>query len=930
VKGFQRALLTGASAVVLCAAIGSAAFAQSNAPTGTNASNANDTSAASQPTVIAQANTTAQTNTTSQPQNEQAETVVVTGIRSSMRDSLTMKQSSDLITENISSKDIGQLPDITIAEELNTLPGVNATRDRGNDSQVNVRGLGPRLVLGLVNGEEIASSEPDQDIRWEIFPSEIVSGVQVFKTQSADIISGGVAGVVNIKTLAPLDYTGPSFIVRMGPTYNDEADSLPGYSPWGIRASGAWVDKVTNNFAVAIGGSFQREKSGYPSFQGWGYNLADGDNAPILAPSGCSSTVTCTTGTSTSVPWGAQTEVTEIQQDRTSVVANAQWRVNSNLEVKFENLYSHYNITENQFQAWYGRNGEWGAYNDFYPPYNGYNSFGSSYKVVPGANGPDVVAADLVNDYSSVTNVLAHYNEDHTLLLNGVNGKWTSGDWVATGDLSYSQAERLNRWQSIETENYPPTMTYNTAANVVPSVTTPGYDPADPTNQSLPSYVPGESAGPEHTLDHITAGQFDVTRSFDGSFFQSLDFGARLSERTKEHTDYQWDYYPVAGALPAADLSEFNVKGFTVPPMVYGNFSQLFPLAYGNQAYEAPPVGSDQLGEAWKVHLSDFEAYLKTDFSHDFGFVPMTGDLGVRFIDVNSSSSGFETTNGGSSYTPLSVGHSYSDVLPSMNLNFHLADDQLLRFAAAEAISRPPLDELRTGFSLNPTGTPPTGSGGNPLLNPYKDVQVDLSYEWYWHEESLLAVAPFYKHLDTFIGYQTVPQTIGGVTYQMFEPINGKAGDIDGLELTGQTRFYFLPGVLKDFGVYSNYTYVNSDVHEYTPAKSPFEGTGFAKNTAEADLWYSKDGYEARLALKYHSAFTVINGWDSQELLGLAAETTLDFSTTYQWSDNIGLRFEAHNLTNQAERMYWNNDPNEIAYYNIFGRSYLIDITYKD
>jgi hypothetical protein len=61
-----------------------------------------------------------------------------------------------------------------------------------------------------------------------------------------------------------------------------------------------------------------------------------------------------------------------------------------------------------------------------------------------------------------------------------------------------------------------------------------------------------------------------------------------------------------------------------------------------------------------------------------------------------------------------------------------------------------------------------TGSGGNPLLNPYKDVQVDLSYEWYWHEESLLAVAPFYKHLDTFIGYAKTAQTIGGVDYAMF------------------------------------------------------------------------------------------------------------------------------------------------------------------
>ncbi len=938
--GFQRALLTGASALTICAALGSVAWGQAAAPASDN------TAATNAPTTqVAQANTTPPAKPAAQTNNDQAETVVVTGIRASMRDSLTMKLSSDLITENISSKDIGQLPDITIAEELNTLPGVNATRDRGNDSQVNVRGLGPRMVLGLVNGEEIASSEPDQDIRWEIFPSEIVSAVQVFKTQSADIISGGIAGVVNIKTLEPLNYTGPSVIFRIGPTYNEEATKLPDYSPWGLRTSGAWVGQITNNFAVAVGASFQREKSGYPSFQGWGYNLADanggntaaqailnGGHAPILAPSGCSSTVTCTTGISTSVPWGGQTEITEIQQDRTSVVANAQWRVNSNLEFKFNNLYSHYNITENQFQQWYGRNGVWGAYNDYYPPYNPYNSVGSSYTVVPGANGPDVIGANLVNQYASITNVLAHYNEDHTLILSGLTGKWTAGDWLVTGDASYSQAERLNRWQSIETENYPPTMTFSTGANVTPMVTTPGYDPADPTNQPLQSYVPGESAGPEHTLDHLTSGQLDVSRSFDGSFFTSLDFGARLSERTKEHTDYQWNYNPVIGSLPASGLSEFNVQGFTVPSMVYGNFAQLFPLAYGSaQAYETPPPGSLQLGQSWKVHLADFEAYVKTTFQQDFGNVPMTGDLGVRFINVDSSSSGYQTTNGGASYNPLTVDHHYSDVLPSLNLNFHLADDQLLRFAAAQAISRPPLDELRTGFSLNPTGTPPTGSGGNPLLNPYKDVQVDLSYEWYWHEESLLAVAPFYKHLDTFIGYQTQTQNIGGVNYQMFQPINGKAGDIEGLELSGQTRFFFLPpGPWRDLGVYSNYTYVNSDVKEYTPAAGPFDGTGFAKHTAEFDLWYSKDGFEARFAVKYHSPYTVINGWDSQELLGLAAETTLDFSATYQWSDNIGLRFEAHNLNNQPERMYWNNDPNQIAYYNIYGRSYLIDITYKN
>jgi hypothetical protein len=145
------------------------------------------------------------------------------------------------------------------------------------------------------------------------------------------------------------------------------------------------------------------------------------------------------------------------------------------------------------------------------------------------------------------------------------------------------------------------------------------------------------------------------------------------------------------------------------------------------------------------------------------------------------------------------------------------------------------------------------------------------------------------------------------------------------VELTGQTRFYFLPRLPEGFRrLFELHLCQLRRARVSRRRCSPFDATGFAKNTAEVDLWYSKDGFEARLAFKYHSPFTVINGWDSQELLGLASETTLDFSTTYQWSDNIGLRFEAHNLTNQPERMYWNNDPNELARYDIY-RSLLSD-----
>ena len=102
------------------------------------------------------------------------------------------------------------------------------------------------------------SSEPTQDVRWEIFPSEILGGVQVYKTQDASLIPGGIAATIDIRTTDPLDYEGPSIQLRAGPTYNDEADNLPHYDGAGYRGSAGYITHLSDNFAIALAGSIQR------------------------------------------------------------------------------------------------------------------------------------------------------------------------------------------------------------------------------------------------------------------------------------------------------------------------------------------------------------------------------------------------------------------------------------------------------------------------------------------------------------------------------------------------------------------------------------------------------------------------------------------------------------------------------------------------
>ncbi len=872
-------------------------------------------------------------------QESEVEAVTVTGIRGSMRDSLQAKRNSPLTIEAISSKDIGQLPDVTIAEELNRLPGMNTTRDRGHASQAAVRGLGPRLVLGLVNGREVASSEPDQNVRWEIYPSEVVSSALVYKSQSADIISGGIAATIDIQTVQPLDYEGPSLTLRAGPQYNDGADKLPHYDPWGLRASGAWIGHLSDTFAVALSASFQREKNGYPSFQGWGYNLANGGTAGDVTGDAVPD----------STPWGAQSEVKEIQQDRTAIMGAAQWRPTASLEFKFDALYSAYDISEDQFQAWYGRNGSTGDYTSPQPgvPFACYGATSWAYNC-PGGNvtvdNGVIAGGALGGSYVSVSNVIADYSEEHSLFVTGLNGKWTSGDWIASLDVSHSNAERTNRWQSLITEVYPPSMLFNWGRgqpfvefyNETSAPFTTPYNPADTTIQTLQSYTPGQSAGPEHTKDRITAGQFDATRAVSESFITALSFGGRIADREKQHRYFFWYECPGGGAsitntcgssytLPSAQLENFNMPGFNVPPMLYGDFGTLASAAFTNYSNGefSMPAGAEQLVQHWNVGEKVYEGYVKAEFGGNLGSIPFTGAVGVRLAKVDTTSSGY--SNG----APITVKHDYTDVLPSLNVNFNVTEDQIVRLGAAIAVARPPLDELRTGFSLS-TAPPFTGSGGNPQLDPYKATQLDLGYEWYFHEESLLAVALFYKKLDSFIGYGSSTQVIGGTTYTMFQPVNGNGGELTGLEATFQTPFYFLPEFFENFGVYANYAFVNSTVHEFAPATNPMEGSGLAKHTAELDLWYSHEGLEARVAYKVHSPFTVIAGWNSQTLTRIGWEHTLDASVSYQWDEHFGVRLQGRNLTDSVSRTYWDNNPTELARYDTFGRSFLVDVTYRN
>jgi iron complex outermembrane receptor protein len=838
------------------------------------------------------------------------EEVVVTGMRASLEKAIAVKQQSTKVMEALAMDDINATPAVTIAEALVRLPGINGSRDRGNESQAAIRGLGPRMVLGTVNGREVASPEPGRAIRYEQYPSELVSAAEVFKTQSAELVEGGIAGTINLKTVSPLSHTGPMATVRVGLQHNESAEDIPDYDPLGNRISGAFVHQFSDTFGVAIGASTQTQKNAYASMQGWGYS----NDALDLDGNG-------TIGTT---PWGIAGEVKKLDTDRDGVMTAFEWQATDALNIKYDVLYTKFSMDEQQNQTWA---------NDV-----GSNPWGESWGLGdtnqdgiadnPMTNvvmqGNRAVAGTFNGWEGQIRHVIAAYQQENSGLSQGLKFSHTGFEnWQIDVDLSSSTAERKNSWNAIYLDQFAETWSFD--ARGTPSITAPAGSPLlTPENASY-NWVENTTANNEGSTleDDLLSAQFDIKRDLELGHLRAVSFGARTADREKEvvWTDFAMERSvdnSIAVEFPEGFLSSYTLGAFnTIPFLNAPSYAETAEIIYGGVDYAAAEVNADRY---WKVDEKTDAAYVKLDFEGQLGGLDYNANIGVRQVEINTKSYALDGEY---------IENDYSKTLPSASLNLDLDDARKLRIGIAQAISRPPLDELRAGQYISAIENGSSGGAGNPLLKPFSSDQIDVSYEWYFASESLAALSLYYKDIDDYIGNAVVGtfQNQNGIDFDIYGPINGKGGYVRGLEVTFQMPFDFLP--VEGFGVYSNYAFAESNIKEFAPEDNPLPMAGLARDTATLDLWYSNYGVDARLGWKYHSAYTSAFTWDSYDLTTLDEELSLGFSLAYEINESYNVRFQVFNLTNEPLRLTQNNEAANLKRFDDYGRSYLIDFTWK-
>ncbi|MEH3038087.1 MAG: TonB-dependent receptor [Sphingomonas adhaesiva] len=138
-------------------------------------------------------------------QADTSEDIVVTGIRASQARAIEVKRNADSVVEAISAQDIGKLPDVTISDSLQRIPGVQIRRDAGEGGAVNIRGL-PQVTT-LLNGEQFlgANSVTTVQPNFTDIPSQLFSGATVFKSPTASLQQAGLSGTVDLLTRRPFD-----------------------------------------------------------------------------------------------------------------------------------------------------------------------------------------------------------------------------------------------------------------------------------------------------------------------------------------------------------------------------------------------------------------------------------------------------------------------------------------------------------------------------------------------------------------------------------------------------------------------------------------------------------------------------------------------------------------------------------------------------
>lgn len=895
---------------------------------------------------------------------QQLDTVVVTGIRKGIEDAISVKKNKDSIVESVSAEDIGKLPDASVAESIARLPGVAAQRTAGRAQQISIRGMAPDFSTALLNGREQVTTGDSRGVEFDQYPSELLAGVDIYKTPDGALVGQGLSGTINLKTVRPLDFGKRA--VAVGARRQKTGEGLPdGQQGDGDRYNLSYVDQfLDRKLGIALGWArFTEDGAKTSRFEGWGVADTDFAGGKVKTPGGFNA-------------WQDQTT-----QTRTGRMGVVQVRPNKEFEAVLDLFYSNFkrNKATKGFQAPVGFSSAGG-----YDP-------GGNLTSATVAGG--IASSGSFDNFKGVVRNDTEYFDDKTRSI-GLNLKHKGDTWTSVLDLNTSNAKRTGA-------------VLETTAGLAGNVANPGtisWTGFDGTNVNSAQFSTGVNYGDRNAVrltdvmgwgggnatpqagyskipnveDDLKGARISTSRNLpEGLFFNNVEVGLNHVDREKTRA-YIEGRLIIAGSNGSANpYASAPIPGDAVGSIVGIPVAIFDPAGSVGSIYEvASKQHRDIANKDWRVNEKVSTAYTKLNLDTELLGLPVRGNAGLQLVHTNQGSDAFNIderscTNDVCTLGGVHGGTSYNDVLPSMNLVFDLGSDQVLRVGAARVMARPNLNDMRAsfGFGLDATHRETvngvdtlapilSGGAGNPNLKPFRANAIDLAYEKYWGNKAYVGAAAFYKDLRSYIvrtkfladfaPYVTPTTALptsgpyaGKTIGLMDQPLNGSGGDIKGIELSASLPLNMVWSGLDGFGFYASFSNTSSSITLPSTGAATTDVNvtnlplpGLSKKVASAQFYFEKWGFQARISKRYRSDFLgeITNGVGDRGLTFIRAEAITDAQIGYEFQSGpakgLSILLQGYNLGN-AEFVRYRGVRSDEVERTKYGKTYLLGLSYK-
>ena len=680
------------------------------------------------------------------------ETIVVTGARSIIQNTIDIKRQSTTIVDGLSATDIGDLPALSIGEALESITGAASHRENGGATEISIRGLGPFLSATTFNGREATNGSGDRSVNFSQFPSELMNKLAIYKTQDASLIEGGVAGLIALETVKPLEYGKRRVQLDLKGNYNPDqqniSDSMAG--DLGFRGTLSYVDQFEvdgmGDFGVSVGlqrsdisQPEQEMRSSSPSGTSLfaciadpsdpdlrGYANGSNGDCEDLGPNssnndGYNTSIDPATGLAVddglAYAWASSSRgfrQNDTRDERDSAFIALQWQPNERMDFNFDAQWSERVQSEDRHDLNFSNMKR--------------STEGVTLESLQFQDNGVVQFIETQSDIESNGEIFARTEEYFGY---GLSGAFRATDrLVVSGDYSFSETTRDEDQVSlrVSSQGGPGSggrENVNWMRDGDGFVT---FGVVDFDVNDISNFTDGVRARIDSDVDRrntVEAIRFDAEYDADWGMIDSLEFGVRFSEleyvnlagtRTEITTDdLDPNDIPCATNFAESDflssaadalVTQFDSSGNIVnQTSSWATFDNRCLLNYILDAEGTSFSYPDQeYGNNGTTDVTEQTTafYAMANFDTMFASKPLRGNFGVRVVNTDVESLGFRNALSIVTNTDGTIdlaedtttverivgGGDYTEVLPSLNVIMDLRDDVLLRGAIYRGLSR--------------------------------------------------------------------------------------------------------------------------------------------------------------------------------------------------------------------------------------------------